>query len=867
MSQMLAREYYTNNNVLWYPIELNIIPEEPAKDCYGEPKMAKELKPVATKTERVFNEKTKQWKWYSKDNTDHHLYTRQKTAKSPPFNTYMSSTPEQHDFDFSTEIIIKRQNLLQVPFWKKRFNFIAVDTRKLNHIDLDCPEYIQDYKDLLKIFPYTVSATKSFGKHINVICSTDIPFPANRFKLFNGDFLPNGRSDVEMLAGQWAYVPIDAIMYNADCKDMFWDFTKYILNVSMTIKEVKTDNSKNTIENTQTKKEDNNKPKHNKEVLKRLIEMLNYDKYTALDYRTEFFRICDAMKANGFAQEDWLAFVKRSKNMSGDIEQQNLFQKCRGTTEIGYIKKIAKKNNPTEYHLWLMENSRIMGLNILNKGEKDVAQFISKTLKRNLILCNEEWWTHDEDTGLWRKIKDPTYTVINCIQEYINETTFLVEYKITQTKETEKLKDLDEQRGDLHKHYRNVSKSSYSSQVIKALKELLVNNEFVNNLDVLKGQLAFKNGVMDLKTKKFREGIQYDDFITKSIPFDYKESDHAYLKTVLKKIMNNNDEHLEYFLGLIGYSFIGEAHLEKNMYFMIDKTEGGRGDNGKTFFFDILQDILPNYVYRSNSKMLSLNNTKSHKQITQLKGKRLVFLEELPNDDINCELLKELADGKSYDNEVMFGTTEIIKITCKLFALSNHIPVIKAKDSAPFNRYNQCSFNSHFDRTGERKVEVPEKLLFIADKELSQKIKDNHRDEVISLIIHYAHKYYVEKLPKIPAQFSKDIEETKLANDEFGTWAKKFLKYSTNAKISKVELVEKSSIEFSEIKRGMLKLGIKYNKDLKGNWKNENGVVLKGGFVGMKLKTYEELTLEYPEEDFEEMKEGINIECCIQSDE
>lgn len=862
---MLAREYFTLNNILWFPAEANIVPQEPEKLCYGEIKMDKEIKPVASKTVRVFNEKTKKYDWHIKENSGHQLYKHDKTyvdKNTGEEKSYVSYKPEQNDFwEFSKENIIKRQNLLQVPFWKKKFNIICVDTSTFNQIDLDCPDYIQDYKDKLETHPWCGSVSKTFGKHI--IVKTDQPVPARRFPLRNEGFLPNG-SDVEFLAGQWAYVLVDALIYNSDCQDLSFDLKKYILNETTPKTKIEQcSKSETTNEKVEIEKEDKARPKHNKEVLKRLFGMLNYNKYTADNYRTEFFRICDAMKANGFSEQDWLDFIKRSKNMSGDLEQQNLFQKCRGTTEIGYIKKIAKKNNPTEYHLWLMENNRILTLNILGKGEKDVAQFISKTLKRNLILCNEEWWTQDQETGLWRKLKDPTFTVIDCIQEFINETTFLVEYKITQTKENEKLKELDEQRCDLHKHYRNVSKSGYSSQVIKALRELLVNNEFANNLDLLKGQLAFKNGVMDLKTKKFREGIQYDDFITKTIPFDYKESDHAYLKTVLKKIMNNNDEHLEYFLGLIGYSFIGEADSEKYMYFMIDKTEGGRGDNGKTFFFDILLDILPNYVYRSNSKMLSLNNAKSHKQITQIKGKRLVFLEELPSDDINCELLKELGDGKSYDNEVMFGTSEIINITCKLFVLSNHIPVIKAKDGATFNRYNQCSFNSHFDRTGERKVEDPEKLLFIADKELSRKIKDNHRDEVISLIIHYAHKYYVEKLPKIPAQFSRDIEETKLANDEFGTWAKKFLKYNTTAKLNKMELCERSSIEFSEIKRGMLKLGIKYNKDLKGNWKNENGGILKGGFVGMKFKTYEELVSEYPDEDFEELNESVVVDGSI----
>jgi hypothetical protein len=52
---------------------------------------------------------------------------------------------------------------------------------------------------------------------------------------------------------------------------------------------------------------------------------------------------------------------------------------------------------------------------------------------------------------------------------------------------------------------------------------------------------------MDLETKHFREGIYSSDFITKTIPYNYEPAD---LKQsfwgVLLKILNNNEEQLEY---------------------------------------------------------------------------------------------------------------------------------------------------------------------------------------------------------------------------------------------------------------------------------------------------------------------------------
>ena len=44
--------------------------------------------------------------------------------------------------------------------------------------------------------------------------------------------------------------------------------------------------------------------------------------------------------------------------------------------------------------------------------------------------------------------------------------------------------------------------------------------------------------------------------------------------------MNNIDEHLYFWLSVIGYAFIGNVHLEKAFYCCIDGTEIGIGDNG-----------------------------------------------------------------------------------------------------------------------------------------------------------------------------------------------------------------------------------------------------------------------------------------------
>ena len=349
----------------------------------------------------------------------------------------------------------------------------------------------------------------------------------------------------------------------------------------------------------------------------------------------------------------------------------------------------------------------------------------------------------------------------------------------------------------------------------------------------INGVPKWNNG---FKTKIFRNGILASDYITKTIPYDYVKSDYKYMKSVLKKILNNNDEHLDYYLSILGYTMIGEPDLEKSLYFMIDKTELSKGDNGKTFFFDILNDLMPNYVYKTKAELIDVKNTKTHKQLANLKGVRILWLEELPAEkNTNAELMKIIADGKTIENEVMFGTEEKIKIMFKMFVLSNHIPKIDPKETAVYNRYKQISFNSHFDRTGEREEEDPENLKFIADTKLSSLIKSQYYNEVFNMIIDYANKYYTNGIPTIPQQFIQDTKETQKQNDNFGLWFNDNCIVKEGKKIALKTILNESGMKEKDVKEGMLRLGFKYNKELKGIGKDEKGKYLKGGYENVML--------------------------------
>jgi phage/plasmid-associated DNA primase len=471
----------------------------------------------------------------------------------------------------------------------------------------------------------------------------------------------------------------------------------------------------------------------------------------------------------------------------------------------------------------------------------DTAIVICSTLSDTLKLCKEEWYMLTANQ-LWLHQREPSFYVIAELRKYIDKSNKKIVYQIEKTNdETEKKKLIDLSEKYL-KAYKSTVSSSFLNTLIKCLKTLLVDNTFANKLDNNPHQLAFKNGIVDLKTKEFRKGIVSGDFLTQTIPYDYTVGDlikKNFVKSVLLKILNNNREHLEYFLSIIGMCFIGNPSLEKSAYFCVDNTTKSSGDNGKTFFFDILSHLFPNYVYKTQGSFLDVKHTKVHKQLAMMKGKRIVWLDEFGTTQTNSELLKQIADGLKIESEVMYGTSDVINIMFKLFALTNIKPVIDAKEEAVYNRYKQMSYGSHFDRTGTRTIENPDKLEFIADTSLSGLIKTQYVNEVFELIIEYANKYYENKIPDVPKQFLDDTKETKKNNDPFMTWFEDKCEIDDNGKIALGLLINEYNMKDKIIKDGMKRMGFKYDKDLRSIGKDSNGNHYKGGFSGVKLKEEE----------------------------
>jgi len=501
---------------------------------------------------------------------------------------------------------------------------------------------------------------------------------------------------------------------------------------------------------------------------------------------------------------------------------------------MGTLKFYLKQDISKDDYDALFAKPKVAGVTLedLRRGHGDVAAVISKKMDR-LKLCNEAWWKCNAK-NLWSVVRKPHAYVAKMIQNDINDCMSLLNNRINDAAD-EARKALEDERKELTKFYTQVGGPSYAPCVLNFLSDHLEDNEFSKKIDHNVGLLAFKNGVLDLRSGVFREGVTPEDYISFTLDFDYEAvvvDNESFVWKQFKKVLNNSDVHLDYFMSLVGHAFTGESTSVKAMYFMIDGA-GGQGDNGKTFLFNIFATLMGKYVGKPNSSLLEKNNGKVHKQIVGLKGKRLIYMEEFPAKAVNADLMKVLGDGGEIDNEVMFGTTETINIVGMVFALSNHTPQLDADEQAGYNRYKEVSFKSHFDRTGNR-VEENEKLLeYIADPMLGMKIVREYRMEVVGLILKYATRFYKSGLPPTPKEFLAAETETRQANDPFLEWFSDNLVAQQDSRIAEKRLLELCGFEKKAVRRAMMRRGFVYNRDLKGVGSDGDGKYYKGGYMGV----------------------------------
>jgi phage/plasmid-associated DNA primase len=200
------------------------------------------------------------------------------------------------------------------------------------------------------------------------------------------------------------------------------------------------------------------------------------------------------------------------------------------------------------------------------------------------------------------------------------------------------------------------------------------NKIFYKKLESIKNVINFKNGYINLQTGEFNKRVETDYFI-KCLDYNYtSEIDEKIrdeiIKIIFKQICNDDEEMFNFMMSYFSYCLTGETREQKSLF-----TIGLKASNGKSTGTKIFETCFREYSRKLTNAFFKENNESVHKEIAELKGIRYAYMEEYPkNCNLNVDLYKDLVDGNTITNKVMYGTTEEIQITFKINILSNHIP-------------------------------------------------------------------------------------------------------------------------------------------------------------------------------------------------
>jgi hypothetical protein len=450
---------------------------------------------------------------------------------------------------------------------------------------------------------------------------------------------------------------------------------------------------------------------------------------------------------------------------------------------------------------------------------------------------------NDKRDNLWRNIKEPLTTVITIIQKKIDEGKSIIVDMIDRLDEgdKDKRKDLKELEDAYNKHYKGVTRAGTSNQILKLLREYLYEKDFLAKLNATTYIIAYQNGILNLKTLQFREGIMPNDYLTKVLPYNYKrgtDDDKKIVKHELMKILNMNPMHYEYYLSFLGYSMTGDASREQ----MFMSVRGQKASNGKSVLFNSLCDIMPIYLRKLDQGFFTNDYKDRHKTIAELSGIRLAYINEMTEKKIDKELLKDFCDGKSSPYKVMYGTMADMPLTFKIALIGNQTLNIEA-DEGIKRRIRIAQLDSEFST--DAVTDDYEKCIFKTDKNFQDLLSTTYKYAFMDLIFEYSKKYVDDgfNLCKYPDDWKEETTDTMTQCNEFQTFFEANFEITdiNTASISKKELDiilenNKWKLTNNQLKDKLksFKIKFKYNKDTcvngkKGWWYGFSHIVANNG--------------------------------------
>ena len=425
---------------------------------------------------------------------------------------------------------------------------------------------------------------------------------------------------------------------------------------------------------------------------------------------------------------------------------------------IASLYRWAKIDSPDQYvHLKRDEISQVL-MDSLSCTNVDVANAVYAMYKHEFICSNlktSEWWQFSEHR--WRKI-DKAHTLRQNIstklcQEYMKLNAYYKKMALDATDQN--LEEFKKKIKKCDSAIKMVKTTSFKDKVIIECSELFYDPKFNLKLNSKLDLLSFENGVYDLKTDVFREGLP-DDYCSFSTGVDYIPYDKT--SPLVKEIMSYVDkiqpytDERNYTLKLLG-SFLNGSNGDQKFHIWT-----GSGANGKSTLVDLFENSLGDYCTKLNISVMCQKRQgagTASPDLARTKGKRFVSMQE-PDDGskINVGIMKELSGGDKIPCRGLFSDIVEFKPQFKMILMCNKLPGIPSNDGGTWRRLRVLDFPSKFVDNPVNPNEYKK------DSSLEEKCK-SWGSAFTSIMLHYYGKYKKDgiKEPESVLQHTREYQK------------------------------------------------------------------------------------------------------------
>jgi P4 family phage/plasmid primase-like protien len=462
-----------------------------------------------------------------------------------------------------------------------------------------------------------------------------------------------------------------------------------------------------------------------------------------------------------------------------------LYENVKKNTRDYYIEQTLQ--SPTEFDFAL----------VLYQMFRD-KYICSNLSSKTWYVFKDHRWEVDRGQSLRKSISVEMYLA------YQDKISHMMNDMQNYSGEDERYKTLREMVKKATELSMRLKKTTDKNNIMREAEVLFYDGDFERNIDSNKWLLCFKNGVVDLKNKVFRNGSP-QDYLSKSTNLRYEPLDEAKHGTIMQQIKTFMSQLFPdpglntYMWEHLGSTLIGE---NKNQCFNIYR---GSGSNGKSILTDLMEKALGDYygtvpVTLVTEKRPGIGGPTS--ELIQLKGVRYAVMQEPSKDArINEGMMKQLTGDSKLSGRALYHEQETFMIQFHLVVCTNSLFEINSNDDGTWRRIRICDFVSKFvDEDAPSLQNVVHQ--FPKDKHLKDKL-DDWAEIFIAMLVEraFANQGIVEKCEMVKESSNKYRQ----GQDHIAAFVEEKIGKKSGGFVQKSELCEQFKIWFQEEEGGARK--------------------------------------------------------------